>query len=64
MENPEGCNTDAGLEAGKQPRLKRMRGFVCEVCFDEDGSKETIALSCDHRYCKECYTHYLEQKVA
>ena len=64
MESPEKCNVEAGLEVGRQPRLKRMRGFTCEVCFDEDGTKETIALSCNHRFCRDCYAQYLNQKIA
>ena len=63
MDSPERCNAEAGLESGRQPRLKRMRGFVCEICFDDVAGAETIALTCDHRFCRTCYTHYLEQKI-
>lgn len=39
----------AGIrEGGTQPRLKRVRGFVCDVCYDDE-TKETLALTCDHR---------------
>ncbi|KAH8916591.1 RING finger domain-containing protein [Atractiella rhizophila] len=57
------------LEAGihtdskRQPKLSVKQGFVCDVCYD-DTTKESIALSCNHRYCKDCYSHYLEQKIA
>jgi ariadne-1 len=63
MESPEKCNAEAGLETGRQPRVKRMRHFACQVCFDDDGTKETIALTCNHRYCRDCYTAYLNQKI-
>jgi ariadne-1 len=64
MENAERCAIEAGIEgSGRQPRLKRVRGFVCQVCFETSSTTETIALTCDHRYCRDCYTHYLEQKI-
>ncbi|GAA5939252.1 hypothetical protein JCM1841_002933 [Sporobolomyces salmonicolor] len=63
MEDAEGTLCKAGIhEGGAQPRLKRVRGFVCEVCYD-DLTKETLALSCDHRFCKECYAQYIASKV-
>lgn len=50
MEAPEKTLAAAGIhEGGAQPRLKRVRGFICEICYEEDGAKETLALSCDHR---------------
>jgi ariadne-1 len=50
MDKPEVTLASAGIhENGAQPRLKRVRGFTCDVCYEEDGSKETLALSCDHR---------------
>lgn len=56
MEDAEGTLAKAGIhEGGAQPRLKRVRGFVCEVCYD-DATKETLAMSCDHR----CESLWLE----
>lgn len=50
MDNPEKTLSSAGIhEGGAQPRLKRVRGFVCDVCYDSDGTSETLALSCDMR---------------
>jgi ariadne-1 len=50
MDSPEKALAAAGIhEGGTQPRLKRVRGFVCDVCYDEDGTQETLALSCDMR---------------
>jgi ariadne-1 len=55
---------EAGIDVGRQPRLKkRPRGFICEVCFDDDPNKETVSLSCNHRFCRDCYVQYLEQKI-
>ncbi|GAA5912248.1 hypothetical protein JCM8208_001312 [Rhodotorula glutinis] len=63
MEDAEGTLAKAGIhEGGAQPRLKRVRGFVCDVCYD-DATKETLAMSCDHRFCKDCYSHYISSKV-
>lgn len=64
MDKPEVTLASAGIhENGAQPRLKRVRGFTCDVCYEEDGSKETLALSCDHRFCKDCYAQYVSAKV-
>ncbi|BGP24209.1 hypothetical protein JCM10295v2_003117 [Rhodotorula toruloides] len=63
MEDAEVTLEKAGIrEGGAQPRLKRVRGFVCDVCYD-DATKETLALTCDHRFCKACYSHYLTSKI-
>ncbi|ORY88042.1 hypothetical protein BCR35DRAFT_301941 [Leucosporidium creatinivorum] len=63
MDSPESTLAAAGIhENGAQPRLKRVRGFVCEVCYDEM-AQETLALSCDHRFCKSCYAQYVTSKV-
>ncbi|KAK4056809.1 hypothetical protein OIO90_002058 [Microbotryomycetes sp. JL221] len=64
MEDSETTLTKAGIhETGTQPRIKRMRGFTCQVCYNDDDDQETLALSCDHRYCRECYSHYLQSKI-
>ncbi|CAD6568461.1 MAG: hypothetical protein CYPHOPRED_002569 [Cyphobasidiales sp. Tagirdzhanova-0007] len=72
FENPEKLRQDAGIDFSEptatgsksQPRLKRIKGFQCEICCDDsEASMETIALGCNHRYCRECYTSYLDQKI-
>jgi len=63
MEDAEGTLAKAGIhEGGAQPRLKRVRGFVCDVCYD-DATKETLAMSCDHR-CASPFSHSLELEAA
>lgn len=63
IDNPESSGTSSS-SSKSQPRIKRIRGFQCQICFDEtEKSPETIALTCDHRYCKDCYTSYLRQKI-
>lgn len=55
MEDAEVTLEKAGIrEGGAQPRLKRVRGFVCDVCYDDE-TKETLALTCDHR-CEPDFT--------
>lgn len=53
MDSPDATLHAAGINSdsnGAQPRLKRVRGFNCEVCYDDQASGgETLALSCDHR---------------
>lgn len=49
MEDADATLARAGIqEGGAQPRLKRVRGFTCEVCYTDE-TQETLALSCDHR---------------
>lgn len=68
MEDPETLRQDAGIDMPEastsqaQPRLKRIKVFTCEICYTE-GNLQTMALGCNHRYCKDCYTSYLEQKI-
>ncbi|KAL8292392.1 hypothetical protein RQP46_001004 [Phenoliferia psychrophenolica] len=63
MDDPERTLETAGIhEGGAQPRLKRVRGFVCDVCYDSD-SNETLALSCDMRFCRACYSQYVTAKI-
>jgi ariadne-1 len=37
--------------------------FMCEICCDDDADMETTSVSCGHRFCRNCYTHYLFQKI-
>ncbi|KAL7007946.1 hypothetical protein EMMF5_002595 [Cystobasidiomycetes sp. EMM_F5] len=74
MEDADKLRHDAGIDlpqastsaspAKSQPRLKRIRGFVCDICCDDSqSSRETIALGCNHRFCRDCYASYLENKI-
>jgi ariadne-1 len=53
-----------GLEedASYTAKTVRMTNFTCEICCD-DGTLDTYALKCGHRYCVDCYTHYLASKI-
>jgi len=36
--------------------------FVCPICFD-DTQTRTLALSCSHKFCTECWTAYATNKI-
>ncbi len=65
MDKPEETLQEAGLgsQFTKAPRTERVRGFTCEICYEDGPDSETYAMICGHRYCVDCYSHYLSQKV-
>ena len=56
----------SGLREGTQVH-EHKSGFLCEVCYlsadDYGGTIDTVALQCGHRFCAECYQHYVSNKV-
>ncbi|CAO1621157.1 unnamed protein product [Jaminaea pallidilutea] len=69
MDDPDAVKVQAGvIDDPTRPKLQKSRDFTCSVCYtsteDEDsGVLETLALGCGHRFCKDCYQAYVEQKV-
>lgn len=65
MDNSEDLLDEAGLgpESGKTPKTEALPGFTCEICFEDGPALLSYAMICGHRYCLECYNHYLTQKV-
>lgn len=65
VENPTKILDAAGviIDSNKRPKLVRKSGFVCDICCDDDAGLQSLALSCNHRFCKECYTSYLVLKI-
>lgn len=68
MDEPEAVKRDAGvLDNPLCPNLLTMEDFTCDICFmsaeDYGGVIETASLACGHRFCKSCYSQYVEQKV-
>ena len=55
----------AGLsQNGTRPPLpEAIPGFACDICCEEGEGLESFALKCGHRYCVDCYRHYLKQKI-
>jgi ariadne-1 len=44
-------------------KTKSVRGFVCDICCEDAPGLETYAMRCGHRYCVDCFRHYLAQKI-
>ena len=68
MDEPDEIKREAGvLDSDSCPRMLDMPDFTCDICFmsadDYGGLISTLSMPCGHRYCKSCYTHYVEQKV-
>ncbi|KAI8819881.1 ariadne-1 [Fimicolochytrium jonesii] len=66
VEDPEGESEKAGVvvDTQKQPKFTTVKGFECPICCNDDEDLETIALHCAHRFCRDCYEHYLKEKIA
>ncbi|KAG5463595.1 MAG: hypothetical protein BJ554DRAFT_6189, partial [Olpidium bornovanus] len=54
---------DGGGNGGDKRRLRPAPGFTCEICCDDGPGKATFAHLCGHRFCHDCYEHYLTQKI-
>lgn len=56
---------DAGLSSqpGEKPELQAIPGFMCDICCEDEEGLQTFAMKCGHRYCVDCYRHYLAQKI-
>jgi ariadne-1 len=65
MDHPEKVLEAAGLgaDSAESPKTKTVQGFTCEICYEDGPDVQTYAMKCGHRYCVDCYTHYLTQKV-
>jgi ariadne-1 len=65
LENPQGVSQAAGVLVNEQdkPLLIKVKGFVCDICCNDDPELLTYALACQHRFCQNCYTEYIERKI-
>jgi ariadne-1 len=65
MEEPEKLQDAAGVESDVSSAFQTQlsRNFTCNICCEDDGEIETYALKCGHRYCADCYRHYLASKI-
>ncbi|RMZ91801.1 hypothetical protein DV736_g979, partial [Chaetothyriales sp. CBS 134916] len=52
-----------GPTFSEAPRTKAVKGFECEICYEDAPGLMTYAMKCNHRYCTGCYSQYLTQKV-
>ena len=65
MENQEQMLEEAGLgrSIASRPQIKTVKNFTCEICYDDSRDLQTFAMKCSHRFCVDCYKHYLAQKI-
>lgn len=65
MDHPDEVTKSAGILSGEtvQPKLEYVKGFTCDVCFEDGPKLKTFALMCGHRFCADCYGQYLTQKI-
>ncbi|KAJ5168016.1 uncharacterized protein N7482_003610 [Penicillium canariense] len=65
MEHPEETLEAAGLGTNFEctARTEFIPGFMCDICCEDGDDLETYAMRCGHRFCVNCYRHYLEQKI-
>lgn len=56
---------DAGLgpEFEVTAKTEVVPDFMCEICCEDGPELETYAMRCGHRFCVDCYRHYLGQKI-
>ncbi|RUP50342.1 hypothetical protein BC936DRAFT_139583 [Jimgerdemannia flammicorona] len=68
MDDPDKVMLKAGIITNNslvphwEPAAK-FPGFMCDICCDDDADLQTLSLSCRHRFCGNCYRHYLSQKI-
>ncbi|KAF2807832.1 uncharacterized protein BDZ99DRAFT_535541 [Mytilinidion resinicola] len=65
MDNTDKVLESAGLgeAALHPPKIEKVKGFTCDICCEDGPGLETFAMKCDHRFCVDCYKHYLESKI-
>lgn len=65
MEHPDETLEEAGLGTNFEGTAKTevVDDFMCEICCEEGPGLETYAMRCGHRFCVDCYRHYLGQKI-
>ncbi|KAK2746260.1 hypothetical protein FQN55_005688 [Onygenales sp. PD_40] len=65
MERPDEIQEEAGVGSSFSgtPKTEVIPGFTCDICCDDDDDLETYAMRCGHRFCVDCYRHYLGQKI-
>ncbi|CAO3687680.1 unnamed protein product [Rhizopus stolonifer] len=67
MDSSEKVLQNAGVSSASFNRsiekAGNLKDFVCDICCDDSPNIETACISCEHRFCKTCYTQYLYQKI-
>ncbi|KGQ01304.1 hypothetical protein PAAG_11981 [Paracoccidioides lutzii Pb01] len=65
MEDNDRIQEEAGVGAAFSgtPKTEVIPGFVCDICCEDRKGLESYAMRCGHRFCVDCYRHYLGQKI-
>ncbi|KAK4664853.1 uncharacterized protein QC763_508220 [Podospora pseudopauciseta] len=65
MDHREKALEAAGLSqtTSGPPKLEVIPGFCCDICCEDEEGLQSFALKCGHRFCVDCYRHYLGQKI-
>lgn len=65
MDRSEEMLEEAGiqLEKGEESKIMTVPDFMCDICCEDGEDLQTYAMSCGHRFCVDCFRHYLQQKI-
>lgn len=65
MEDHDRIQEEAGIGSAFSgtPETEVTHGFMCDICCEDGPDMETYSMRCGHRFCVECYRHYLGQKI-
>lgn len=64
MDDEKKTCKDANVVLSDSPKLLSLPGFSCDICYSEENDLYSLALSCQHRFCINCYEKYLVIKIA
>lgn len=66
--NPESLSVKAGVKASLKPVVMSLADtkatFSCGICMDECTLQSSYCLSCDHRFCRDCWVSFLENSIS
>lgn len=52
------------LEEEEKAAAIAARVFMCPICREDVPIDGCVTLSCEHRYCAECFAGYVESKIS
>lgn len=65
MDDPEAVLQAAGVstDSTQKTRITVVPSFMCDICCNDEEGMQTLALSCKHRFCRDCYEQYITLKI-